>query len=1655
MIPVSDGRHGAPGASPYATGGGGVVLEHIYGATVLAALLVGMPLDLLGDRVMVDQIAFQARRLSPVDDLVVTGTIAGSQPIQRRIAIAVRRDPVMARSDGKFVKLVGTMLAAVAEKWDEIRADTFRLGLVVAAPHGGAQQTATLTDLARSHPSAQAFRDAVMEPGTKNRPVRERLKYLEDAVGEAAKDTDGSLSVEVLTWQLLVGLRVAAVQLQGDVAPDRTSCVGHLQRITDGPTEAASLFDRLTGLSGRYVPAGAEIDSAMLRRDLVGQTRIGGSLRYSATWLTLDGLAQRTRSRTRNHLAAEGRTLEIDRGALRTQLKTATIDASGESAGLVVTGDPDVGKSAIAVAAADELLSEGAAIHLVHLRDLPTQTLELEHLIHGPITEVLAAGPVAATRLLVIDGAEAALEGWSTIFSDLATAASRAEVQLVAVVRGDAAAAVAAAMSTDGHPAKTFFVPPFDADERAKVATSFKSLTRFSVDPRSRWLLSRPGLVDLVLRADVAATLPDGALSEADVFAAVWARLVRRDERHGPGKPSPDGREQALLALATQAITGSPAPVTDLSVLPSLRSDGLLLAAGPTAAWSGGDQFATDLVRDFSLARLLTLTGFDMLVSADAPRWAIRATVLALQARLLATRDVTATRESLQASFDGLAAAHGDRWSDLIDEATLTLGSSPAVLDQIWPTLLLNDAFGLARALRLVSQRYTENGAADPIVTGPLIDVYLTHADELTEAPHDVIKNAGKTITAFLRGLIVHGHDQTNPTRVAVRERALAAPSVTDKETVERLGLLGPDLDDRTEAALRDVADQHPHLLAKVVESPTAVVSLVRHHPDLLLTLAEAYYVEHPHPGRSPFAMTLMDDGIRRHTSMGVGFPFAGWYAGPFHRLLRVRPIETLAFINRMVDHAANLSAGGSEALIGEPAESGLDVELPHLGRRTLAGNSRVWSWYRGTTFAPYPCISALLAVEAEADASHQAGVSLETVTYRLLEHCHSLATLGLTVGFLIRHLDEVSTELDVFLTQPGIWELEFSRMVGEHGGLRAQFDEPEIHGFDKRRYNLADVARTLTVQAMLNHEEGRMATLDELADRLVANATDDQGVVEPAVHVWASGLRASSYEATPLDDGRIMLQAKPPPEIEAARESQQTEMKIANEGYRLLNTYALGADRRPSDLSRINSDIAIARQLAEHPPRSLGRSSMDAVVALAATAIIAHGEGRHRLSQDDLGWAANEIINAVPSALGSENEYSGSWYSPGADRSAAAALPSLLLPPFNEANANGGFDGADIATIRAALMDSAASPTDEVRRVAGAALAPVWAAPCHELLEGLCRHKIAYQSVEHGLRDCRLGPWAGQRRNPLPITGNLAAELATVDGEDLLIDRLTGPIEALASAVVSNVCVASHARTLLDAVLAAHRGAAIAWSGGGYTTRDEAQSPVAIALIDLHEAGHHQDLDRHVRTLLDDPGALWQFLRLLAEVATYDLGRRSTVFDIWPELMAHVFEEIGRGRDPRRTGTRKSDYRRADAIAALILRPQLKISDSDPDSTLTSACAAWIPLTAVRPEIEQWLALATGSSEALDSLVSYLRTLPAAQQIDPGLNWVDHIIAGRYSGFSSQTWHLPRWLSELRGVIPREGAPLRLFRNIVDGFANAGDNRFVAIQQAEEQGPR
>lgn len=1657
-------------AHPYATGGGGTVLEHRYGALLLAHLLTGDPIPGLGDGVVPRSVRFQATSVSPVDDLLVVGDTPDGG--RRRLSIGVRRDPDLVRSDESSASLLAQYVQVVDGSWEDVRQGRWRLALAVASPNTAVQQLGELAEIARSVTSADEFRSAVDRPGRTNDGVRRRLGHLDDLVEAAAKKADSGSEVdpEELLWGLLTALRVIELRLEGADESDRTHAVGRLQEVTREDTAQAAdhLFTRLAELGGRYAPAGVKVTETELRRDLSGFP-LARSPSHPEAWEILDRLEEALRDRIRFRLSDpdDGESLQLDRTEEREELADALNAAASGPGALVVEGEPDVGKSALTLRATDELERAGGAVTSVSLRDLPPTTLEFEGRLGGELEEILAGAPTGTPRLLVVDGAEAVLEGRDRLLTEVATEALRAGLTVVAVSRTDAVDAVADAVSDASYAAGEGAAPlrhaisPLGEDEIKRVSRSFPALARLTAQPGGGWLLRRLGLVDLLLRSGSAEELSaDGPLSEADVFAAVWNNLIRNGEKRTPDGIAPDAREQALIALARQLLLGDRTDARpDADALPSLRSDGLLLPSGETFAWNPGDQFASDLVRDFSVARLLITEGVEVLNEAGAPRWALRASRLACQARLARAEDTETARAELQTDFQELASGHGARWEEVPLEALLTLGSAEEALAQAWPALLEDDGAKVSTLLRLARQRYSKFGVGDIQVLAPLVKLTFCSDEGFGQDRRYTHRGIGEQVRelvlAWLKGMAMAGAGPST-LRQEVRDRILGyRPEPWDEFAVEALAMLGPDLDDSAEDFLRDLAENEQSRLHPAVESAGAVIAMAAHQPELLLTLTEAYYIEDLSERRHFSPASLLDDGIRKHRGTGpVGVPFAASYFGPFLQLLKVRPRKALALINRMLDHAATnrvRKLSGSEPIVesSDSQPTGLDLDLPGIGSRRCAGDPHVWRWYRGSGVGPYPCMSALLAVERFADQLvDDLGVPFHRIAQMLLSECHNLAMPALVVGLLVRHADDAEELLDRWLVRPEVWELEVQRVVSE-GQLHAQgAAEPDLTGEERRRYRFQDVAAEMTLHALLAGDEERLEELALIGDELLRRARHQVDAGHRAeeslatVEGWVSLFDADNYRARESDDGGVLISYEPPEEITSSLEPTLETVSRSNEVLRLLAAY-VDNEGRVAPVDSLEEDLTLARDLAEDPPDRGREFLKDAVAAVAAAAVVAHAEGRISLATDDQQWCATVLVEASEHPEGPRRGYEGTIHPMGADRSAAVALPTLLLPSFAELQ-------IDLPDIRDALQRSAGSPFDEVRMAFARGTVPVWGAPCDGGEEGdLCRHEIVWAAVKHGVEDCRLGDWdpAEQRRTPEALSAPLAETLPSVETKNLLEPRLRPPLVAAAHAARSDSCIADPAGKLVSVLLKTHCRAWDHWAEEGYGGAHERRRPeVARVLVEMAVDGNPGPLTGYVRAFTSNPQALDELLRDLAILFTYDERLRGELLAVWREVMSAALDAIDDGADIM------SDHHwSGNAIGRLLPTPQTRTGDTDRGSTLEHVREDWIDPDQFADLVARWIPIAHGAPEAVDAVAQLAQCAQPSWQAATGLFWIEELIDEDYGAVAGRCWFLVDWLESVRasGELDEDGTAR--WRRIVDELAAEGDSRAVRLQRAEE----
>ncbi len=322
---------------------------------------------------------------------------------------------------------------------------------------------------------------------------------------------------------------------------------------------------------------------------------------------------------------------------------------------------------------------------------------------------------------------------------------------------------------------------------------------------RSRWLLRRVGLVDLLLRAEAVVPLRDGGLSEADVFDVCWRCWVRSQGRGVGDGPSPDARERALLEVAR-------------------------LELGLPHRWGGPDP-----------------VGLSALEDAGAPRWTMRAAVVACQARLieaLKENAVGPTLSELLLVFAELASAFGARWTDVPWEAVLSTGSAPRLIRAATPLLLRDDGAHLAHLLRVAEQRFVSAGRAEVLPVEGLVGWLAEQTWHTLDVPRDVVHSADRVVREWLRGAQWDEGAEKDPTTRQVRQTVRAVLLTRDVRrddiVLEALATLGSDLDEDARSRLRQVAQVSPATLRPVVESPYAVMSLCEKDVDLLAELALA-----------------------------------------------------------------------------------------------------------------------------------------------------------------------------------------------------------------------------------------------------------------------------------------------------------------------------------------------------------------------------------------------------------------------------------------------------------------------------------------------------------------------------------------------------------------------------------------------------------------------------------------------------------------------------------------------------------------------------------------------------------------------------------------------------------------------------------------------
>ena len=684
-------------------------------AQYLAHLLVGDSAIEFGDGRRVMSVAFQQAPNHPVDDLVVSAARPEEFEPSLEIAFGVRRSPNLVLSDDSTQRLIREFVRAVINA--PACGPERRLALVVAGPQQHAEQLSELAALASVQMDAPGFFDLLGAPNKFNAGIRGRLDQFERLVGRALQDLGVAEPDTVLvrqhTWQLLSRLAVLMPRLESPDETDWSAVQNSLVTVarTSDLVGASRLRDRLVTLAGEYSPVSARIDLTLLRRD-AHMTLDPRARCHQKGWQALDHLRSRALGSVRDEIIASdgARRVRLDRsGAARELVSTAA-----DSKAVLVSGDSGVGKSALALlstTAAGAADPDTVQALCINLRQVPKLTVEFEAILGCPLS-VLLSELSAPHRMLIVDGADAVAEGMGDAFRYLVDAAIGSDVKIIAITAVDSMQVVRNTLTDRfGAGVAEYALKPLTDTELDDIVTTFAELERLNANPRSRELLRRLVVVDLLVRGQVTRV----PFSDADAMREVWSGLVRRHEL--PERGYPDGRESVLLRLADLALSGSDSDSDsdrlsviselDPTALAGLRHDGLLRTSLEDP-FIIGPEFAHDEVRRYAVARLLLAdrAPASRLMRDDAPRWALAAARLACQALLQESDGPTSPLQGrfakLQASFDALVdAGHGARWGDVPSEALLTLADPSEIIRDAWSNLRADDGRWFAKACPL------------------------------------------------------------------------------------------------------------------------------------------------------------------------------------------------------------------------------------------------------------------------------------------------------------------------------------------------------------------------------------------------------------------------------------------------------------------------------------------------------------------------------------------------------------------------------------------------------------------------------------------------------------------------------------------------------------------------------------------------------------------------------------------------------------------------------------------------------------------------------------------------------------------------------------------------------------------------------------------
>ncbi|WP_221586301.1 hypothetical protein [Microbacterium sp. G2-8] len=1644
--------------NPYAGGGGGTVLAHRIATSYLADVLLGAGRPET-DELPVVRVAFQTSPTDPVDDLRVEAERNGETVV---VHIAARRAPQFTRSHSKTAKLVRTLIDQVERLGEDERA---YVAVAVATVASSTKEVQLLASLARNSATEADFYSQVHTP-ERHSGYAKRYENLTQLVAQARSRASAD-ELRGIVWSLLNRLWILSFCVESDDETDWVEIGNRLNPLARHGQKGTDVRDALYSAgSTQFDQQGTVVDRALLRRKFHSVLAADAG-RSKDAWAQLSLEQESARVAVRHDLA-DG--TQLPRAKLQADIQAAIAHAGKTHGALLVTGESGIGKSAVTLSSAAALADSNSDFQCVvlNLRRTRDSVAVLSADLGMSLTDVL--GEMSAPdRVLIIDAADAANEGRAPLLRELAAATHAAGVGIVLVAADTAVSEASNTLHGIYPDPQRFEVPGLDDNELRAVGTKVPAIAGALRNIPTKSLFRRLAIIDLLARTGSAVTKP---LADWDCLELIWQDLIGR----AVGQSSAAARTATLLSMSESAL-GLPNPEkaysgADYAALDSLRADRLV---APANLRRPAPEFAHDEVRRFATAVCLvqapSLSG--TLKTSGPARWSMSAAKLACEGRLSGANDPHAELAIQIADFDALGEEASVRWKDVPLEAVLEMPNSYALLRRMIDESGTDTQNVLANIVRVVSLHQRHDNMIDVLRGEPVVRLLVEETEQLWHRDNETYR----LVSDWLKSSLLEQLSAGNSTRLALRrvlldhwhkhypqaDRSSAAQElegdavfnvfqghttmrrrrsklnwqITEERFVELLALLGPDINDETRACLLEVAAESPSRLQPAVDFSWSAWGLGMHDPQLLLTLTESYYIDHEGSGGWRHW-----DGIRDHQRHG-SYKLSNHMYGPFWVLTRFcSHVDWIPVVNRMLNHAANIrcrTEDGSGSI-----DPGSKVTLAIDGtERTYVGDGNVWGWYRGNTNGPYPCMSALQAVERWVDHSIRDGAAIGDVATALLSGCENLAIPALLLGVTIRHLGDDATVLDRYLVEPLVWQLDLSRATHEAVGIMLAADDGIINP-ERRKWQLRDVAAFL----VLNAGAERRSELRDLGQHLIANS-DRAGIGESTVIRWAATLDADNMETEPIEGG-LLVSFNEPKAIEEELAPLRADLGRGSLLIGLQNKYWIPAREQkdgwePPTPGEIAEDLSEVKDLYENPPEFAAYDLPLVVAHVSAAAVRSAAAGNIEAFGVNASFAINCTLGILRAyADASTNDVDALEYEDdiGTRGAAASAVPYLLLSELTEQLAIAGVIMDDIETTVATFGQLAA--TDTCLSFARSCDA-IWDHPCSG---SPCIHTTAYKWVLDLAALCEVPDFDDELQEPLPrepITENIADRVSAVEPGRLDTSRLSATIRAAGHAAISKACIAKSAQSDLKRLLQAQAIAMVVQetSEGVHFIDDHGAETVsaARALLQNRSLSDENLLLSYVTTLMPASQVFSAFLRDLAAVGTESQELADSAKELWPTLLGHVLNELDANKDL---------YGRDDTFGGYALGhllPSHPLSARGLHEEFGRSTFDWVHPEVLVEFIPRWLPHAAGRMPALLDLVRFLRRLPIDTQLGEGLNWLSDMCFSRPDRQITSSEVLEEWLVKVKHEVDVRGNSAS-WLNFVDRLVYAGNTALAGFSR-------